>query len=445
MERKVGSGILLALLFIGMLTLAFNIQPIKAESSEPPINIWNDYTLTRDITFSDHGFILRADNITLDLNGHTMTGSGKGKGVTVGWETIGSVSGVTVKNGMIENFHHGIMVEPYDSSNNTIINNNVSNCHYGIYLASSSRNTLRHNQMIACTYNFVVAATPLSDFIQDIDVSNTVNGKPIYYWVNEHDKQIPADAGYVAVINSTKIAVKDLILENNCRGVLFAYTSESSIENVTATNNEIGISLESCSSNVISDNTISLNYFCGMDLPRSYSNTITGNTISKNHWICIATWECRSNIIYHNNFIESIYQVWNYKSTSLWIHNYWSDYDGVDADGDGIGDSPYIINTENQDNFPLMEPWSPSTATTMIKALNRTVSFWNLPEGTEKSLTSKLEGALRLRHKGKDNGAFHKLMCFMNQVEALREKKFTYEQANLLISEAQRIIDLIER
>jgi hypothetical protein len=36
--------------------------------------------------------------------------------------------------------------------------------------------------------------------------------------------------------------------------------------------------------------------------------------------------------------------------------NYWSSYSGADADSDGIGDTPYIIDENNQDNFPLMAP-----------------------------------------------------------------------------------------
>lgn len=36
--------------------------------------------------------------------------------------------------------------------------------------------------------------------------------------------------------------------------------------------------------------------------------------------------------------------------------NYWSDYNGKDENNDGIGDTPYIIDSLNQDRYPLMEP-----------------------------------------------------------------------------------------
>ena len=68
----------------------------------------------------------------------------------------------------------------------------------------------------------------------------------------------------------------------------------------------------------------------------------------------------------------------------------------------------------------------------------------DLPKGTENSLTRKLDASLHLLSKGNENGAIHKLMDFINQVEALKGKKLTEEQANQLISEAQRIINLIQ-
>jgi hypothetical protein len=48
--------------------------------------------------------------------------------------------------------------------------------------------------------------------------------------------------------------------------------------------------------------------------------------------------------------------------------NYWSDYTGLDqkcgpgqnhSGSDGMGDTPYVIDSNNQDGYPLMNPWTP--------------------------------------------------------------------------------------
>ena len=36
--------------------------------------------------------------------------------------------------------------------------------------------------------------------------------------------------------------------------------------------------------------------------------------------------------------------------------NYWSNYNGTDNDGNGIGDNPHFVYENNQDKYPLMNP-----------------------------------------------------------------------------------------
>ena len=82
---------------------------------------------------------------------------------------------------------------------------------------------------------------------------------------------------------------------------------------------------------------------------------------------------CTENRIYHNNFVDNQLQTRLYNSPdNIWDGgypsggNYWSDYTGADLysgsyqDGpgsDGIGDTPYIIDENNVDNYPLIYPY----------------------------------------------------------------------------------------
>nr|QNO42936.1 hypothetical protein FPLJOMBM_00027 [Methanosarcinales archaeon ANME-2c ERB4] len=167
------------------------------------------------------------------------------------------------------------------SSYNVITNNIVSNSYYkeGIALVSSSHNTLTNNTMEENVQNFYIGGEDISDFIQDIDTSNTVNGRPIYYWVNQQNQQVPDNAGFVGVVNSRNITVSDT---TNYDGILFANVTNSRVENVNASvQGTYGIRLFFSSDNTLSNNTmLHRGIIFGFLLQDSNNNSISNNIVS---------------------------------------------------------------------------------------------------------------------------------------------------------------------
>jgi hypothetical protein len=92
-------------------------------------------------------------------------------------------------------------------------------------------------------------------------------------------------------------------------------------------------------------------------------------------------------------------------------------------------------------NEEYTPPEDPKVST---QGLIETIRTWNLPKGTENSLTSKLQNAIQSLENGQQNAAINKLNAFINEVKAQRNKKLTNAQADALIAEAQRIISTIQ-
>lgn len=115
----------------------------------------------------------------------------------------------------------------YNSNNNIFTNNSCLNNDYGIILSYCSNNTFLNNNMSNNFYNFDIRGSSFSHFINNIDTSNIVDEKPIYYLMDQQNKVIDStmEPGYVGVVNSTNITLKDLKLVKNGQGVLFAYIS----------------------------------------------------------------------------------------------------------------------------------------------------------------------------------------------------------------------------
>ncbi|MGQ9459694.1 MAG: NosD domain-containing protein [Candidatus Bathyarchaeaceae archaeon] len=116
-------------------------------------------------------------------------------------------------------------------------------------------------------------------------------------------------------------------------------------------------------------------------------NIISGNIV-KNNEVGISLGAATNNKIYHNSFINNTQHVYFRTSsyTNSWDNgypsggNYWSNYTGVDVKNgpnqdqpgsDGIGDTPYIINENNRDRYPLMDPIAAQERWAIIEDVHR--------------------------------------------------------------------------
>jgi parallel beta-helix repeat protein len=289
----------------------------------------NNYVHGNNITENTVGIGLEnASNNLVSANNVTDTGGG-GIGLS------GSSNNIISANSVANNGYSGIAL--FSSTNNTISGNNLTaNGNFGILLMQSSGNSLFANNVANSQDYYGVWL--------DYSSNNIVSGN------NLNNNQFGVHCNFESlnnVISANKIA-------NNSWGVLLGYSSPSNTVTAnTLSNNVVGIDLFS-SDNIISKNNVTNNEYAIAAIGSS-NNSISANNITNNS--NYGVWLDSSS----NNTVNNAIQVFSVNSTNTWDDgypsggNYWSDYSGIDANYDGIGDTPYIIDANNQDNYPLMK------------------------------------------------------------------------------------------
>ena len=135
-------------------------------------------------------------------------------------------------------------------------------------------------------------------------------------------------------------------IDNCTEGIqVWQYSTNNTVTENTITNcDDVAIRIQYADNNTIAKNDIS-NCGLGTSIYVANNNSITKNNyINNNEPLPSGEWEWYAKTFGYNGSINIINQ------------NYYSDYNGIDSNSDGLGDTPYIINEDNQDSHPLMDP-----------------------------------------------------------------------------------------
>lgn len=161
--------------------------------------------------------------------------------------------------------------------------------------------------------------------------------------------------GLSVLINEVSGAmIQNVKTDGSYFGIYLYKGGRHRVENCTVTNNVYGLHLQESSDNTVLDNNLSEQTHhspggYGLYLYAANSNYFEGNTVSHNlNW---GLWfsESTGNTIVRNNIIGNNPQVSDDSGGNTYYDadkregNYWSDYQGEDANSDGIGDVPYGI------------------------------------------------------------------------------------------------------
>lgn len=281
----------------------------------------NTYTLTDNI---DEPIVVRKDFVIVDGAGHTIQGTGSGKGIDLSGRKY-----VTIKNAEIKGFDTCVYLYPL-SSNNAVLGNNITNCSLALWLDYyANSNSISGNNIeggialgpVSC--NNSISENQISGGISlatdsdnnnisknsaaGIDISslsryNVIvenNVSRIGLWSSSDNSVLRntlVDGGlwvrdsYGNLVENNSVNGKPLVylegvsnhIVDNAGQVILVNCRNILVKNLELSNTTSGVQLLRTNNTDISGNDIADNSFSGISLERSVNNSISGNNITHN-------------------------------------------------------------------------------------------------------------------------------------------------------------------
>jgi parallel beta-helix repeat protein len=322
-------------------------------STAPLLRDGNIYVLTSDMPNST--IIVERDNIVIDGAGYGIHGYGTSyyDGITISYRT-----NITIKNTDISPFGYGVRMDY--ASNNTITGNKMR-AFTGVSLLYSDYNQIIGN-VVTDGYG-----------VQGLGSNNLIIGNNFTSGLSGGGNGM----GIYMTGNNNTISQNTIIHEVSIN--LGPSAQYNTISYNTILKGEAGILIAKSSNNLIFGNIIKEkmdsrtgSLYLSYD---SFNNIIFANQFENNALavslgaqVADFVWNnVYNNTFYRNNFINNAQSVWIAPRTPVnyWDDgkqgNYWSNFHGIDSNGDGISETPYEITGNNTDHHPLMKPIGIST------------------------------------------------------------------------------------
>ncbi len=248
----------------------------------------------------------------------------------------------------IRQFGNGMTFWAVQSSQ--IAENNVSSNLFGIWLLDSSNNDVTGNNLVSDQgWGLVMYASHDNEVAyNNISISG------------------PSSDGVRMMFSRQNYFRENCFESNGHAGIYFWLHNENNsiIRNKFHSNGAHGVELKLlCDNNIIADNDIRFSGINGILILESSGCTVTRNYVFSNNRGVISH-DASENKIYHNNVLDSWeLQAADFNSANAWDNgcegNFWSNYNGTDLDGDGVGDTHLLW--EGVDKYPLVNLyWNPA-------------------------------------------------------------------------------------